>query len=348
MFENFISLGPYCGVAASMSKLGIRSCSGPFDWCGGELQNVLACIESDFCDFLDVNNLELVCNEAAFNDKKYNFYFPHEIKVSFERDYETIYRKYMRRINVFRKQIKRKTCFMRAVPNREELLYIKNNVQHINKVIRKQNAENEIVYIVSNRISGSNDLLYPFFVVDSAYEGRRIEEIRKLFDDNMDLQAFCIENFDEKKRYQNMVFDLQKENRRIEYRYWLITKIETINYNKIHIPKEIIIYGTGTIGKAFYHKIKNKCRILFFMDANPTESSYEGIPVILKNRMDRKYFNTAIVVTPCYEYEEIKEGLVNLYGDLNIIALTDLFETGVRENVGKQIDILQMVQKRFE
>lgn len=326
MFENFISLGYYCGVAASMSKLGIRSCSGPFDWYISEFQGVLECIENDFGDFLDVNNLEVVSNGTAFEDKKYNFYLGHEIKVSFERDWETIYRKYMGRINAFKEQIKKKTCFMRAVRDREELLYIKNNMQHINRIIKKQNAENEIVYIVSNRISDNNDLLYPYFAVDSSYEGRRIEEIRKLFDDNTDLQAFCKENFDEKKRYQNMVFDLQKENKRIEYRYWLITKIETIDYNIVHIPEEMIIYGTGTIGKAFYHKVKNKCRILFFMDANPAESSYEGIPVIFKNRMDRKYFNTAIIVTPCYEYQEIKEGLVNLYGDLNIVALTDFFE----------------------
>lgn len=326
MFENFISLGYYCGVAASMSKLGIRSCSGPFDWYISGFQGVLECIENDFCDFLDVNNLKVVSNGIAFEDKKHNFYLGHEIKVSFEQDYETIYRKYMRRINVFKEQIKKKTCFMRAVWDGEELLYIKNNMQHINMIIKKQNAENEIVYIVSNRISGSNDLPYPFFVVDSSYEGRRIEEIRKLFDDNMDLQAFCTENFDEKKRYRNMIFDLQKENRRIEYRYWLITKIETIDYNKAHIPEEMIIYGTGTIGKAFYHKIQNRCKILFFMDANPRETSYEGIPVVHRNKMNKKYFNTAIVITPCYEYQEIKGGLVNLYGELNIIALTDLFE----------------------
>lgn len=73
MFENFISLGYYCGVAASMSKLGIRSCSGPFDWYISEFQGVLECIENDFGDFLDVNNLEVVSNGTAFEDKSIIF-----------------------------------------------------------------------------------------------------------------------------------------------------------------------------------------------------------------------------------------------------------------------------------
>lgn len=326
MFENFISLGCYCGVAASMSKLGVRSCSGPFDWYLSGFRGVLECIENDFYDFLDVNNLEIVSYGTALEDKKYDFYLGHEIKVSFDRDYETIYQKYMRRINVFREQIRKNTCFVRAVRDGEELLYIKNNMQRINKIIKKQNTENEIVYIVSNCISDSNDLSYPFFVVNSSYKEQRIEEIRKLFDDNMDLQAFFTEYFDEKKRYQNMVYDLQKENRRIEYRYWLITKIQTMDYGKLHIPKEIIIYGSGIIGKAFYHKVKNRCKILFFMDGNPKETNYEGVPVIHRNWMDKKYSSIAIVVTPCWEYQEIKAGLKNLYGDLNIIALTDLCE----------------------
>ena len=32
MFSNFVSLGEACKVAASMSKYGLRSFSGPFDW----------------------------------------------------------------------------------------------------------------------------------------------------------------------------------------------------------------------------------------------------------------------------------------------------------------------------
>lgn len=325
MFENFISLGYYCGVAASMSKLGIRNCSGPFDWYISGFEGVLECIEKDFYDFLDINNLEVVSNGIAIRDRKHDFHLGHEIKVSFEKDYDAIYQKYMRRIDVFREQIKKKTCFIRAVRDSGELLYIQNNMQDINRIIKRQNVENEIIYIVSNSILGSWNLTYPFFVVTSSYEGKRLEEIRKLFDNEKKLQGFCIENFDEKKRYQNMIFDLQKESRRIEYRYWLVTKIETMDFDKTSIPNEIIIYGAGTIGKVFYHKIKNMCKVLFFLDSKPQNDNYgEGVPVIQRNKMNTKYSGVAIIITPCYEYQEIKAGLIDLYGDLNIIPLTDL------------------------
>lgn len=33
MFANYISLGGECFIAASMAKYGLRSFSGPFDWC---------------------------------------------------------------------------------------------------------------------------------------------------------------------------------------------------------------------------------------------------------------------------------------------------------------------------
>lgn len=210
-----------------------------------------------------------------------------------------------------------------AVRDSEELLYIQDNMQYINRIIKKQNVKNEIIYIVSSSISGSDDVSFPFFVVKSSYEGNRIEEIRKLFDDEVKLLDFYKDNFDAKKRYKNMVFDLQKENRRIEYRYWMITKIEEIDFNKIKIPKEIIIYGAGTIGKAFYHKIKKICKVLFFMDGKPKEVCYDGIPVVQRNEMNNKYSDITIVITPCYEYQEIKDGLLDIYGELNIISLID-------------------------
>lgn len=51
MFENFISLGWFCGTAASMSKYGLRSWFGPFDWYFSNFPGVLSCMENDFIDF---------------------------------------------------------------------------------------------------------------------------------------------------------------------------------------------------------------------------------------------------------------------------------------------------------
>lgn len=69
MFDNFISLGPWCATAASMSKHGLRSWSGPFDWvltpC---FESVLNLIENDFEDFLLRENLE------TYSNKKHSFF----------------------------------------------------------------------------------------------------------------------------------------------------------------------------------------------------------------------------------------------------------------------------------
>lgn len=35
-YENFISLGYFCSVALELQRLGLRSCSSPFDWCISE------------------------------------------------------------------------------------------------------------------------------------------------------------------------------------------------------------------------------------------------------------------------------------------------------------------------
>ena len=52
MYNSFISLGWFCGVASSMSKYGLRSFSSPFDWYFSDFKSVLHFIETDFIDFL--------------------------------------------------------------------------------------------------------------------------------------------------------------------------------------------------------------------------------------------------------------------------------------------------------
>lgn len=326
MFENFVSVGYYCGVAAAMSKLGIRSSSGPFDWYISSFEGVLNCLEEDFEDFLKKENIKLDENKIAFWNMKYSFYLGHEIKVSFEKDYDSICRKYAHRINNFQEQIKRKTCFIRAIQNVQELEYILNNLPRINAVIKKSNEANEIVYIVNRNIAKKQSLSYPFFIVSSSYGGSSMEELRTLFDTNMELQDFFIHNFDETKRYKNLLFDLQKQNNRLEYRYDLMDKIDRIDLKKIDIPQKIIIYGAGRVGKNFYHKICGRCKVLFFIDQNPKENSYEEVPVIPYGELFSDYFNIPIIVTACYEYWEIRERLLDQYGELNIMSITDFFE----------------------
>lgn len=91
MFDTFISLGYKCKIAASMQKYGLRSFLGVFDWCSSEFKGVFQLMNNDFYDFFDKKNLEIMQNPIKFKNIKYNIIFEHDIKRSFDEDYEQIY-----------------------------------------------------------------------------------------------------------------------------------------------------------------------------------------------------------------------------------------------------------------
>lgn len=250
----------------------------------------------------------------------------HDIKNSFEEDYDFIYEKYMRRINYFKEQIIQKTCFIRVIYNVDELKYIRANQQFINDVIKQFHKDNEIVYVVNRNIFGhEREASHPFYLVASYETGNR-KELRELFDQNLKLCNFCIVNYDENHRYKNMTFDLQNEIRGLEYRNDLMDKIDRLNVEEMEIPAKIIIYGAGRIGKYFYNKVKAICQVLFFIDKSPREDAFDGVPVICYGDQLDILVDTLVVVSACYEYEEVRTNLLKRYGEINIISLEDLYE----------------------
>lgn len=126
MFSNFISLGSACLTASSMSKYGLRSSSGPFDWLVTDsLQWVLHYMENDFEDFLLKDNLERMAEyPKAFRDKTSGFVFHHDYEYPFEVKYDELKERYQRRIDRFMKATEKPTCFLRLVINSDEIEYI--------------------------------------------------------------------------------------------------------------------------------------------------------------------------------------------------------------------------------
>lgn len=83
-YDNYVSLGWFCGTAGSLSRLGLRNFSGPFDWYCSDFDSVINQIDNEFIDFMNKKNLEVVENKpTVFIDKKYNFYCNHDIKENF-------------------------------------------------------------------------------------------------------------------------------------------------------------------------------------------------------------------------------------------------------------------------
>lgn len=326
MFENFISLGWFCGTAASMAKCGLRSRSGPFDWYFNNFPGVLECMENDFIDFLDKENLVMLDDRPGeFLDTKHGFHFNHEVTTCFEEDYESIYQKYTKRIEKFREMIKRKTCFIRTVRNNEELKYIQDNSQVIEKIIKKTNPENEIIYVVSSKEVSCEEVGFPLFIVDCIYDGASRKGLRSLFDKNAELQQFFDENYDADIRYRNLYFDLKDENKRLKpmaSKYELLLHIDNMNLEQRSWPSEIIIYGAGIVGKYLYQKVKGKCKIGCFVDRHVGEESYEGVPIIVcEDFVKQEDTNIPIVVT-AHSYSEVCD-ILTVAGKSDIMSVEE-------------------------
>ncbi len=137
VFDYFVSLGPECMLAASMSEYGLRAFSGIFDWIVTMNFNwVLHYIETDFCSFLLKINWSDTMN-FNFTSAKANRISVFFMMVLFFRTHMKK-KKYARRVSKFLEMQKHKVCFLRSVRSKEELLYIDRNVNYIHSVIKIQ------------------------------------------------------------------------------------------------------------------------------------------------------------------------------------------------------------------
>lgn len=330
MFKYFISLGWFCGTASSLAKYGLRSFSGPFDWYYSELEGIIHFLSCDFQDFLCKDNLKcLEDRKLEFEDCKYGFHFNHDVKRDFDEEYDSVYEKYMKRIMKFRYAVKEKSCFVRAVRSNEELTYILNNEKMISELVRQYNPDNEIVYLVPQYMKIPNGFSSKYFSLNiNEYRGHTQIELQSLFDTSKEFVDFCLKQYDRNSRKDNLIFELTKEvnkYKKLEVRHNLLLKILRMDFEKIKIPNKIAIYGLGDNGKFFYERVKDKCTVECFIDAEPKEDMYEGVHVIsAKNYIASK--DTIIIVTPTYAFEEINNKLEQTcdMASLNVISLEKL------------------------
>lgn len=194
MFDNYISLGGNCFVAASMFKYGFRSFSGPFDWWKSNfIEGVIPLLETDFHEFMLYENLKVSegSGEKVFDDLKYKINYNHDVKKSLIKEYNDIYVKYQRRIERFRAEIKKPTCFIRGVRTMEELTFIREYEERIAWVIKKY-PSNEIIFVIPKDIYETNSIKLNFkhFLVDITGDWLDRETGRSFFDNNAELVNF--------------------------------------------------------------------------------------------------------------------------------------------------------------
>lgn len=330
MFDYFISLGFTCPVASSMSKYGLRSFSGVFDWLiTPDFGWVLHYIETDFKDFLLQENLERYDEYPLhFRDKQSGFRFLHET-VGFESRYGELKEKYDRRIGMFLEKTASRVCYLRSIAGSTELEYIKNNAEYIKHVIRKHNRNSEIVFLlVNDHMPVPAEFGFRYFRLPVTQCNTSHTALRSYFDHADSFLDFCGENYNGKNIMKNMVFDFQKEKSHtdlVERRYQTLTALLSHDFSGAELPGKVMIYRAGIIGRELYKSIRSITLVSCFIDKYKAGSECEGIKVIPANEIPYEK-DMKIIVSASYDFENIREELSGKYPKEDIISLDDILD----------------------
>ena len=339
-FSNFISLGCYCGTASSMGKHGLRSYSFPFDWITTyNFEGALYHIETDFQDFLRYENLEQI-SANTFRDKKYDMAFPHDIKISLEQDYKEIVIKYQRRIERFRHSICNPVCFIRTVTGDVEAQYIQNNYVKINKIIKRGNSENEIIFLLlagTKKIKG-----IPHCYMSGIDKWRDDDKIRDMFDLANPFLEYCMLHLDGQAYKKNLEFDRRKfagveDAKRLKEKVLELKKgngyyRKQILYKIPEMQVGVIIWGAGFYGEEMAEVFRiNHIPVKYYVDNDSKKwnTMLNGIPIVNPDKL--KSAQGYVVITASKYEDAIVRQLKELKNDaLRWISLrTMVFDIAV-------------------
>lgn len=246
--------------------------------------------------------------------------FPHE-ECSFRDRYNELELKYKRRIDRFFSETKKKTCFLRSCASSEEVTYILENYQYIDRIIKKQNSQNEIVFLIRKELYIPKPIPFRYYVMSGKYSSG--VPLKHYFDDANPFLDFCAHHYDAVSIIKNIVFDSKKGEKEAlirQRRYETLLKLFELDCADIAVPKDIVIYGAGNIGSAFYKKVKGKSNVLCFIDKQKAGKEIGGIPIIRLEELDCSE-DISIIVTATYDYNIICEEIKRFRTNAKIISL---------------------------
>lgn len=335
IYNDVVSIGKSCLVASGLGKNGFRSFSGPFDWCITTMECVVHYLETDFSDFLLRENLKIVANNPhMFYDVITGIIFSHDLDNDLDNEFDNIKIKYKRRIAKFKKALNKGVCLVRFVLEQNELDWIAANNDRCEKIIKQYNVINNVVYVINKKLMIPDNVRFIHFLYDNSLpSGTGRKQLRSSFEciDNDALNIYLAEHYSLEKRKQNIIFDLQNEQKRSDKIELLKTKINEINVDNSKIVYPVVIYGAADAGRNLYNKISDKVNVLGFIDRFPTSSSYLNKPIW--GFFNYKYEEgSKIVLTPITSHDVIIKDLVEHYHVpvKNIISLEDwIIEEGL-------------------
>ncbi|MCH5296319.1 MAG: hypothetical protein J1E85_01470 [Ruminococcus sp.] len=200
--RNVISLGCFCSVALELEKNGLRDASYPFDWLiTRDFSKVLHLIETNFDNFLNEDNLiQSISSRNYYYDEIQKIWFYHDFSSNSDlhSQMDDVKEKFNRRINRFYSAIKQPTTFIRYVKNQKDADYINQYSKKIENIIKRFCPHNQIIYFYND------DLVLNVEDSYSVKVDRNDSVSRHPFRQHMDLLENLIENYDDKKREENI------------------------------------------------------------------------------------------------------------------------------------------------
>lgn len=158
---------------------------------------------------MKVENLCVVDeNPTYFKDVKYGFYCKHDIKEDFASEIHDIAAKYHRRAERFMEASKKPTCYFRAVRSADEIRYIENNYDSIDRIIKKNNQNSCIVFLLLEGMSFSDTFdQAKWFCLNIDHYIAKTYQMRYMFSNSPALMDFCKDLMDDKSIEKNKIFD---------------------------------------------------------------------------------------------------------------------------------------------
>lgn len=162
-YKHVISLGWFCSVAEEIDKLGLRNASYPFDWILSDFKTVFDVIEGVCVDYLDAEQL-------VQDDKIKNFYshrnrkcltFVHDVNpyLDYQREIEKAEKKYARRLERLRHDMREPSIFLRYIMDSEEYQVIVEKRKEIENWIKSYHPDNQIIFIANEEL-GKNEKIW--------------------------------------------------------------------------------------------------------------------------------------------------------------------------------------------
>ena len=216
-YKYFISLGFFCSPSMELDRIGLRDSSYPFDWLLSDIRGVVDCLEKDFDDFLEYENLyQYQTRKQYYFDEKYGFHFYHDFSAyqDLESQLPSVKLKYRRRIERFRRNIQEPTLFIRYIQDQDEVDYLERNYDRIISLLKSKNSANNLILISNNDVKSDKLDVYQV-------EEDQDDTVARIFlEKNSELKSLlCSDIYDPDKRIDNVGKYQQKQKKKKLLKY---------------------------------------------------------------------------------------------------------------------------------